>query len=65
MILLALTLVAHRRKVQLANRAREIVLAVVIFDTDGQLLVTAEGVLPSRKITDLYYERVCTSKTAY
>lgn len=35
-----------------------VVLASVIFDKDGRLLVTTEGNLPNEKITKQYVERV-------
>ena len=41
-----------------ANRAQQLVLACAIFNEDGKLMVTPGGLLPCRKITDNYVERV-------
>ena len=41
-----------------ANKAQQVVLACATFDTNGNLMVTPEGSLPSRKITNTYVEQV-------
>ena len=50
----------QRSRRRSADRAQQVVLACAIFDPDGKLMVTPEGLLPSRKITDAFYERVRT-----
>jgi hypothetical protein len=40
------------------KRAQQIVLAAAVFDPDGKLMVTTEGMLPTRKITSAYLEQV-------
>lgn len=45
----------------LAKRAQQVVLAVAVFDLDGRILVSAEGLLPTRKITNAWLEQVCLS----
>jgi hypothetical protein len=42
-----------------AKRAQHVVLATAVFDPDGKLMVTPEGMLPSQKITSAYREQVC------
>jgi hypothetical protein len=51
-------LLAQRRRAQFAGRAQQVVLAAAIFDKDGKLMVTPEGLLPSQKITNSFNERV-------
>ena len=58
MSLMALPLIGqHSRKLS-ADRAQQVVLACATFDMDGKLMVTPEGLLPCREITDSYAERV-------
>jgi NO-binding membrane sensor protein with MHYT domain len=38
-------------------RSQKVTLACVVFNPDGRILVTTEGVLPSREITDKYNHR--------
>lgn len=64
-ILLMLTLFAQRRRSRSANRAQQVVLAAAVFDKDGRLMVTPEGVLPNTKITNTYIERVGSADVAY
>lgn len=40
-----------------ASKARQVVLAVAIFDGAGRILVNHSGLLPSEKITDTYIEK--------
>jgi NO-binding membrane sensor protein with MHYT domain len=57
-ILLIFTMLAQRRRSRSANRAQEVVLACAIFDPNGRIMVTPDGVLPNRKVTTSYVERV-------
>ncbi|KAI0394572.1 hypothetical protein F5Y17DRAFT_246419 [Xylariaceae sp. FL0594] len=45
-----------------ASKARQVALAVAVFDRSGRILVTHGGLLPSEKVTDTYIERT-TSDT--
>ena len=56
--LFTLAILGQRSRKLSADRAQQVVLACAIFDMDGKLMVTPEGVLPSRKITDSFTERV-------
>ena len=55
---MALALLRQRSRRLSADRAQQVVLACATFDQDGRLMVTPEGVLPSRKITNFYDYRV-------
>lgn len=46
----------HQRR--LAKQAHQVVLAALVRDEHGQVLVTQEGLLPSRTITDELYSAV-------
>lgn len=46
----------HRRKV-LKRTSQKVMLACAMFDTEGRILVTTEGVLPAQEITDKYNHR--------
>jgi hypothetical protein len=35
-----------------------VVLAIAVFDMDGRILVSAQGTLPTKKITDVWIEQV-------
>ncbi|KAI9890699.1 MAG: hypothetical protein M1814_003768 [Vezdaea aestivalis] len=56
-LLLGLAFIAQRKRLQSADRAQQVVLACATFDSQGRLLVTSEGLLPSQKITNSYIER--------
>lgn len=56
MILLFLAVIGNRLKRQYAHRAQQVVLACATFDPEGRLMVTPEGLLPCRKITNSYIE---------
>ncbi|KAK4496633.1 hypothetical protein PRZ48_012613 [Zasmidium cellare] len=48
---------AQYRGYMFKNRSQQITVACAIFDYTGKVLVTTEGVLPSRKITEKYNSR--------
>ncbi|KFY31704.1 hypothetical protein V493_00884 [Pseudogymnoascus sp. VKM F-4281 (FW-2241)] len=56
LIIVALAVVTQRRRTRSANRAQQVVLASAIFDHNGRLLVTPEGLLPNQKVTTSYVE---------
>ncbi|CAG8951547.1 hypothetical protein HYFRA_00007463 [Hymenoscyphus fraxineus] len=49
---------AHKRQKDARNRAQQVVLAAAIFDKDDRILVTPNGLLPTKKITQQFLERV-------
>ncbi|OBT61333.1 hypothetical protein VE03_09534 [Pseudogymnoascus sp. 23342-1-I1] len=55
-IILGLTIITQRRRTRSANRAQQVVLASAIFDRNGRLLVTPDGLLPNQKVTTSYVE---------
>jgi NO-binding membrane sensor protein with MHYT domain len=57
-VLLFLMFIAQRRVIMLAKRAQQVVLAVAVFDMDGRILVSPQGLLPTRKITNIWLEQV-------
>jgi NO-binding membrane sensor protein with MHYT domain len=61
MILVSFALIGQRSRQRSADRAQQVVLACVTFDPEGRLMVTPEGLLPCRKITDSYNEMVGTA----
>ncbi|KAL3427705.1 Signaling protein YkoW [Phlyctema vagabunda] len=56
-LLFTMTFLAQRRRSLSANRAQQVVLAAAVFDNEGRLLVSPEGLLPNRKITNSFIER--------
>ncbi|KAL9604935.1 MAG: hypothetical protein Q9219_000123 [cf. Caloplaca sp. 3 TL-2023] len=56
-VLFVFAVIGHRVKTRSAHRAQQVVLASVVFDTEGKLMVTPEGRLPSRKIAKTFMER--------
>ena len=56
--LIALSFLGQRSKKRSEERAKQVILACVIFDQDGKLMVNSEGLLPCRKITNAFLERV-------
>ncbi len=58
-ILSTFAILAQRKRQTSAVRAKQIVLACAIFDPDGRLLVSPEGILPRQKITSAYTVGVC------
>lgn len=61
MILLFLAVLGSRSRKKSADRAQQVALASATFDHEGRLMVTPEGLLPCRKITNSYIERVFIS----
>ncbi|CZR59585.1 uncharacterized protein PAC_09479 [Phialocephala subalpina] len=55
--LLLFTLLAQARNARSAKRAQQVVLAAAVFDHEGKILVSPEGLLPTRKITNTWLER--------
>ncbi|KAL8992867.1 MAG: hypothetical protein Q9169_006775 [Polycauliona sp. 2 TL-2023] len=58
MTLITFAVLGQKVKNRSAHQAQQVVLASVIFDTEGKLMVTPEGTLPSRKIAKTYLEEV-------
>jgi NO-binding membrane sensor protein with MHYT domain len=54
----AFAFLTQRRKKQLADRAQHVVIASATFDQEGKLLVTQEGLIPSRKVTKQFNQKV-------
>ncbi|KAL9103058.1 MAG: hypothetical protein Q9163_001856 [Psora crenata] len=55
--LIALAMIGQRARKESADRAQQVVLACATFDMEGRLMVTSAGLLPCRKITNIYLER--------
>ena len=53
--------IGQRSRQRYRDRAQQVVLACATWDSDGRLLVTPEGFLPCRKITNIYIDKVCES----
>lgn len=62
--LVILSVIGQRSRKRSADRAQQVVLACATFDPEGRIMVTPEGLLPCRKITDSYNERACTPNLA-
>ena len=60
-VLIVIACIGQRSKTQTATKARAVALASATFDSDGRILVTSEGLLPCRKITNSDLERVSLS----
>ncbi|KAI9761624.1 MAG: hypothetical protein M1840_001740 [Geoglossum simile] len=56
-LLLGLALLTQHRRAEQANRAQQVVLACAIFDVQGRLMVSPDGLVPSQKITRAYLEQ--------
>ncbi|KAG4304126.1 hypothetical protein PORY_002490 [Pneumocystis oryctolagi] len=56
-LLLFMSFEATRRLKARKDRAQKVVLTRAIFDPDGRLLVTIDGMFISHEITDMYHER--------
>lgn len=59
LILFVSAMITKAQKKRAANRATQITLISAIFDAHGRLLVKANGLLPTKKITDKYRAEVC------
>lgn len=57
LMLVIFALIGQRSRRRSADRAQQVVLACAIFDPEGRLMVTPEGLMPCRKITDSYNEQ--------
>jgi len=44
-----------------ANRAQRITLAAAVFDEQGRVLVTPDGLLPSEVVTSSFLQKVCAA----
>ncbi|GAB7364874.1 hypothetical protein MBLNU230_g5665t1 [Neophaeotheca triangularis] len=56
-VVLIVLLISRQRAIAMRQRSQKIMLACAMFDPDGRVMVTTEGVLPSRQITDKYNHR--------
>ncbi len=50
--------ISARTMKRYATKAQQVVLAAAIFDNQGRILVSPEGLLPSEKITETFPQRV-------
>jgi len=56
---MALTAVyTARLRKRYASKAQQVVLAAAVFDKQGRILVSPDGLLPSEMITDTFLEKV-------
>lgn len=62
LMLVIFALIGQRSRRRSADRAQQVVLACAIFDPEGRLMVTPEGLMPCRKITDSYNEQARNPK---
>ena len=58
-------IVGEHSRQKYANRAQQVVLACATWDPEGRLMVTPDGSLPCRKITDSFMERVSTLSSSH
>lgn len=56
-MILGVLAITRARQGMLKSRSQKVMLACAMFDPDGKILVTTEGVLPAREITDKYLHR--------
>lgn len=56
-LVLAYLLIARHRERLTKRRSQKVMLASAVFDPSGRILVTTEGLLPSKEITDKYNQR--------
>lgn len=57
LLVLGVLCVTRARNRVRKSRSQKVMLACALFDSSGRILVTTEGVLPSREITDKYRHR--------
>lgn len=57
LMVLGVLLITRARHRMQKSRSQKVMLACAMFDPDGRVLVTTEGILPSREITDKYHHR--------
>lgn len=60
MSVLVVLFYTNRRNKTLAKRAQQVMLACAIFDSDGNIMVTTEGTLPSQQIAKRFALQVGT-----
>lgn len=58
LVLILFMTITQRQLMIAAKRAQQVVLAVAVFDPDGKILVSPDGFIPMRKITNSWVERV-------
>lgn len=58
MVLLLLVFLGQRSRNRSANKAQQVVLACIIFNENGKVMVDADGLVPSHKITESFSGRV-------
>ncbi|KAG9293261.1 hypothetical protein G9A89_010632 [Geosiphon pyriformis] len=56
-ILLGITVVARAVNLKTKRHAQKVVLGIAIYNTEGLILVSHEGTIPFRKITNEYYQQ--------
>ncbi|KZF25782.1 hypothetical protein L228DRAFT_83667 [Xylona heveae TC161] len=56
-ILMTIAILCQVTRKRTMNRAQQVVVACATFDSEGRLMTTAEGYLPSEKITDAFEEQ--------
>ena len=47
-----------------ASKAQRIILAAIVSDSQGRILVTPDGLLPSEEITDTFLQKVSYYRTS-
>lgn len=58
LIIAGTTVATARMKKRYADKAQQVVLAAAVFDNQGRILVSHDGVIPSEKITDSFLGKV-------
>ena len=48
-----------RKQTKEADRAKDVALAAAIFDPEGKIMVTPEGLLPTYSLTNTFIDEVC------
>ena len=65
MVLLLLVFLSQRSRNRSANKAQQVVLACIIFNENGKVMVDADGLVPSHKITESFSGRVSANNGVY